>query len=323
MAGLAHSDLSHKNVLVDLRGGDACIIDIDSLVVPGIAPPSVLGTPGYIAPEVLAGGAHPSIATDRHALAVLIYELLLQRHPLQGRRVHSTRSAEEDERLSMGARALFVEHPTDRSNPPLQPLDRRYTALGPALAQCVERTFVDGLHSPARRADAADWERALYRTLQWIAPGSAGGWMLALPGAAAQGWPRTDPVPEATLAARLLRDTGHGVVDEGDHVVLFHHLQLHDWHLRVGVAPDERADRTPRGYVSQHQGKWWAVNTSSLPWWVTPAGEADAVPVGRNGMVELVPGTRIRVGDAFPARLLDVQRIDTRTGQPVRVTPRP
>lgn len=315
MAGLAHADLSHKNVLVDPRTGDACIIDIDSLVVPGIAPPSVLGTPGYIAPEVLAGGAHPSIATDRHALAVLIYELLLQRHPLQGRRVNSTRSAEEDERLSMGARALFVEHPTDRSNPPAAPLERPYTALGPALAQCVERTFVEGLHAPARRADAADWERALYRTLQWLAPLSSTGWLLAIPGAPAQPWPAREPVPDTLLVARLFRDTGRALVEEGDHLALFHHLRLHDWHLRVGVVPDERADRAPRGYVSQHQGRWWLVNTDEQPWWVTPPGGGDPARVGRNGMVEAVAGTRIRVGDDEPARVLLLQKLDTRSGR--------
>ena len=52
-AGLAHSDLSNRNVLVDPRTGRAAIIDIDSLVVPQMFPPDVLGTPGYIAPEVL------------------------------------------------------------------------------------------------------------------------------------------------------------------------------------------------------------------------------------------------------------------------------
>jgi serine/threonine protein kinase len=53
-AGLAHSDLSYKNVLVDPAGGNACIIDIDGLVVPGKFPPDVVGTPDFIAPEVIA-----------------------------------------------------------------------------------------------------------------------------------------------------------------------------------------------------------------------------------------------------------------------------
>ena len=50
-AGLAHSDLSYNNVLVDPLSGSACIIDDDGLVVPGKFPPEVVGTPGFIAPE--------------------------------------------------------------------------------------------------------------------------------------------------------------------------------------------------------------------------------------------------------------------------------
>ena len=52
-AGLAHSDLSCNNVLIDPQSGSCVVIDIDSLVVPGIFPPEVAGTRGYIAPEVL------------------------------------------------------------------------------------------------------------------------------------------------------------------------------------------------------------------------------------------------------------------------------
>jgi hypothetical protein len=50
-AGLAHSDLSYKNVLLDpVIRRSAIVIDIDALVVPGIFAPRVLGTKGYIAP---------------------------------------------------------------------------------------------------------------------------------------------------------------------------------------------------------------------------------------------------------------------------------
>ena len=49
-AGLAHSDLSPNNVLADPVQGRSIVIDIDSLVVPGLFPPDVAGTKGYIAP---------------------------------------------------------------------------------------------------------------------------------------------------------------------------------------------------------------------------------------------------------------------------------
>ncbi len=53
-AGLAHSDLSNKNVLIDPVTGSANIIDIDGLVVPKKYYAEVIGTAGYVAPEVLA-----------------------------------------------------------------------------------------------------------------------------------------------------------------------------------------------------------------------------------------------------------------------------
>ena len=92
-AGLAHSDLSCNNVLVDPKSGSCVVIDIDSLVVPGLYPPEVIGTGGYIAPEVLETLEYPygdekrnlpCASTDLHALAVLLYEYLLMRHPLHG-----------------------------------------------------------------------------------------------------------------------------------------------------------------------------------------------------------------------------------------------
>ncbi|MFA5431857.1 MAG: lipopolysaccharide kinase InaA family protein [Candidatus Paceibacterota bacterium] len=189
-AGLAHSDLSYKNVLVDPTTGQASIIDIDGLVVPGKYPPDVLGTPDFIAPEVIST-KHlpindtmrklPSIKTDRHALAVMIYMYLLYRHPLRGGKVNDLDST-KDEELSMGSKALFIEHPTDKSNkvkvdqlhpnqlPQADPNKIPYTVCGPYLKELFNKAFIDGLHNPDLRPTADEWELALLKTIDLMQP---------------------------------------------------------------------------------------------------------------------------------------------------------
>lgn len=307
-AGLAHSDLSNKNVLIDPKGGDACVIDIDSLVVPGVAPPVVLGTPGYIAPEVVAGRAAPSIETDKHALAVLVYEILLQRHPLAGRKVHSTRSAEEDEALSMGERALWVEHPTDRSNPPPVPVKVAAARLGPFLEPLFRKAFVDGLHAPARRPDAGEWEAALYRTLHTLHPTPSGrDWFPTGPGLSTQSPFTGERVAGAVPIGRFLRPVTGGLADERAWLTVFHHLVLHDWHRLAGVLPNEQADRTPRGYFSFHDGRWWLVNLAEEPLEVLAGGGSafpDGCSIPARGAVEVVAGLRVRLSPSADARVL-------------------
>ncbi|MDE7244676.1 MAG: hypothetical protein K2O18_11985, partial [Oscillospiraceae bacterium] len=176
-AGLAHSDLSCNNVLVDPQSGSCVIIDIDSLVVPGLYPPEVIGTGGYIAPEVLETAGLPfgdprrklpSSYTDLHALAVLLYEYLLLRHPLNGPASYSE-DPEEDDFLCMGPKALFIENPYDTSNRPAG-LEMTVRDLGPELEKLFLRAFVDGLHHPGERPAAMEWEKALVKTWDLLQP---------------------------------------------------------------------------------------------------------------------------------------------------------
>jgi hypothetical protein len=169
-AGLAHADLSERNVLIDPVSGSAAVIDLDALVVTGHHPPEVLGTKGYIGPEVLATHKlpfndprrrHPSAESDKHALAVLIYRFLLERHPLEGRRVVTGASAEEEDDLRFGVEAVYSEHPRDPSNRPTGLDYLKASILGPRLEGLFQRAFIDGLREPAKRPTAGEWASAL------------------------------------------------------------------------------------------------------------------------------------------------------------------
>jgi hypothetical protein len=314
-AGLAHSDLSNRNVLLDPRGGRAAIIDIDSLVVPRTFPPDVLGTPGYIAPEVLSTQhlpldderrVLPSRTTDQHALAVLIYEYLLGRHPLVGPRVNSVVSAEEDERLSMGEKALWIEHPHDRGNRPGGPL-MPCTALGPLLPPLFERAFVQGLHAPDQRPGATEWERALVQTTDLLMPcggtACAHQWFVydgsTAPRCPACGWAFRGTLP----LLNLYRESRPGqYVSDRHRLVVWQDQRLFRWHVYANHFAGESADRTPLGYFTRRAGEWLLVNQGPAAMQVVGG---DPVPPG--AAVPLRDGTQIRLSREPGGRLAVVQ----------------
>jgi hypothetical protein len=322
-AGLAHADLSPHNILIDPPSAGCMIfIDIDALVVPGICLPQVMGTPGYMAPELFQNltmpindprRANPSSATDAHALAVLIYQFLLQRNPLRGPKVHSQTSTEEDDRLAMGEKALFIEDPNDTSNRP-KDLKISYEALGPHLSPLVRRAFVDGLHHPAFRPAAIEWERALCHT-----------WDLKVdcsnPRCPAKGFifNRASPVCpfcgerlSGTFPILKLRRQGQaGQGRMAREVVVQHNHQLFEWHALDNKSPDEGANRKRLAYCSFHQGQWLLVN-EGLPTLTSPAG--NRVPIGQ--ALALTHGAVFRFSADSHSYLAEVDLVNCNSAAP-------
>jgi serine/threonine protein kinase len=272
-AGLAHSDLSNNNVLIDPCSGDSCIIDIDSLVVPGLYPPEVAGTRGYIAPEVVATmdldrrdprRVYPSAKTDLHALAVLIYEYIFHRHPLIGPKINSGESAEEDDRNSLGKNALFIEHPTDRSNRPKVLTDSVQTA-GSILEKLFLRAFTDGLKTPSLRPSALEWERGLVRSFEMLQKcgnrSCEHRWFIAEKNSICPfcGHDNSGEAIRFHFYNAVL--TNPGEYREIFQIVSGDNSPLFSWHFTPGIIPDEKTDRTLLAYVVRRGKDWYIVNS--------------------------------------------------------------
>lgn len=318
LAGLAHSDLSDNNVLLDPATGQTLIIDIDALVVPQFFPPDVDGTPGYIAPEVLATTALvsgdpnkqlASIRTDQHALAVLIYEYLLNRHPLRGPKVHSTHSAEEDEQLSMGAHALFIEHPQDQSNYPKAGITIPLTALGPTLTELFYKAFIKGLHSPYERPSAYEWERGLIKTWNMLYPCSnpqcSHQWFVVIEQDKIQcPFCHTrvrGPIPLLTL--RSEKRPGQWLPD--GQLVVYEGQSLFRWHVFDNLFPGPEANKEPQAYCCFHQNKWLLIN-QALTSLTSPNGNR----VDVNKAVELKAGSQIRLSQETHGCIAEVNLLN-------------
>ncbi len=315
-AGLAHSDLSNNNVLVDPKGGNCVVIDIDSLVVPGLFPPEVAGTRGYIAPEVVAtmelssrdpNRKLPSTYTDLHALPILIYEYLFLRHPLLGPKRHPGKTAEEEDFLELGSEALFIENPKDTSNRPknLAPTIRD---LGPILEKMFLGAFVDGLHRPNSRPTAMEWERALVKTWDLLYPcsnSSCDGKFFVLHDLHRPICPfcKTRVKNKEILRFRLKTEVRgrQGQWQSVSEMNVMHDTPLFKWHIFSNVFPDEKADRTLQAYVSRYNGRWILVN-QNVNGMESPSG--NSVPVGQ--AIELVDGAVFRTTRQDRGMLIEV-----------------
>jgi serine/threonine protein kinase len=335
-AGLAHSDLSYKNVLVDPKGGRACLIDIDGLVVPDKYPPDVVGTPDFIAPEVVMT-SHlgrddpnrilPSIATDRHALAVLIYMYLLYRHPLDGDKVHDT-DPQIDQSLSMGAKALFVEHPSDTSNrikltnrkPSTLPWTDTskipYTVTGPYLVPLFNQAFIDGLHDPRQRPTANEWEHALVKTVDLIQPcqnpDCVQKWYV-FDNTFAPKCPFCDTPYRGKLPIlNLYSARKEGQYRPDNHrLMIYTNQSLFPWHINRNIIPNERLAPEQRkrvGYFVFHADAWWLVNEHLPDLTDVSEGARKAIPIGST--VELKDGQHLLLSREEGGRLAVVQMVD-------------
>ena len=332
-AGLAHSDLSYKNVLVDPISGNACIIDADELVVPGKYDAGVLGTPDFIAPEVMAtrelklGDPNkklPSINTDRHALAVLIYMYLFNRHPLRGGKVWDIDPA-KDEAMSMGEKALFIEHPTDKTNrvkpqdldksqlPQGDPSKLPYTICGPYLKKLFDRAFIDGLHNPSARPSAAEWEDALVKTCDLVQP-------CQNPNCEAH-WYVFDNTtkPRCPFCGQEYKGQlpilnfyyapSHGkYMSENYRLMVYDKQTLYKWHSNNLVSANEKTsaeDKKPVGDFHFHNGQWILINRR-LP---DMYDVTDKKPIAIGGYVPLTDGRQILLDKGQGGRLIVVQLV--------------
>ncbi|MDR2170022.1 MAG: hypothetical protein LBP59_07770 [Planctomycetaceae bacterium] len=335
-AGLAHSDLSYKNCLVDPARGNACIIDIDGLVVPGLYPPDVVGTPDFIAPEVVAtlhlpikdpNRKLPSRVTDQHALAVLIYMYLFHRHPLRGGKVHDP-EPDKQERLEMGERALFIENPLDKSNRPK--LDRSgsdkvclpwvdadvlpYAMYGPHLKQLFDQAFIDGLHNPPRRPTADDWETALVKTLDMYQPCNN-------PNCVKKGFifdnttkPKCPYCGAAYKGVLPVLDfyssrNGKDYKPDNHRLMVFHGQRLYPWHVDRTIFPNEQLKDSQKkavGYFQLHNGKWFLVNE-------TLQGLKNITtnsPIPIKGNIELTEGLQLLLSPETTGRIINVKIVN-------------
>lgn len=163
--GLSYCDLSDTNMLVakDPAIQSVCLIDTDTLSVAGAAEALVLGTPGYIAPELIRRTHVPDAISDNFSLAVILFRMLRIGHPFLGDSVQD--APPESEAKALGGEYPYVDHPDDDSNQSTTVLPTEHVCTA-RLTGLFLKAFVDGAKDRVHRPTPQQWEEAC-----WFAAG--------------------------------------------------------------------------------------------------------------------------------------------------------
>lgn len=297
--GLCYRDISFGNLFLDPDTGEILVCDNDNVTVNGDGKPGVLGTPRFMAPEVVRGDALPSTETDLFSLAVLLFYLFHVHHPLEGRREAAIHSFDLPAMTKLyGTDPLFIFHPHDRSNEPLRGYHDNALDYWPIYPQFLRdlflRSFTDGLRDPANgRVREGEWRSAMVRLRDSIVYCAACG-------------------AENFYSPEALREADGGVcwscsagirlpfrMRVGKNVIMLNHdTQIFPHHVDDGRGYDFSA---PIASVTRHPTQpdvWGLKNLSGDTWSYQTTADATpgVVPPGRS--VTLASGTRINFGRA-------------------------
>ena len=170
LKGWCYKDINEGNIYIDPKTGDFWVIDCDNISVK--AKKTILGTAGYMAPEVYQTET-PDTKSDYFSIAALFFRLMIGSYPMNGPACEKymlkhEQTADAAAPVIYGTNALFAFHPTDKrnavyldaTNEKYKIQTRKWNALPKQIKRCMIQTFVTAL----------PYDRCQLRTndVQWI-----------------------------------------------------------------------------------------------------------------------------------------------------------
>jgi len=167
--GLCYRDISFGNLFLDPANGEILICDNDNVAIDGNPGTGILGTPRFMAPEVVRGDSLPSTQTDLFSLAVLLFYLFLVHHPLEGKKEMAIHSFDLPAMTKLyGTDPVFIFDPLDHSNRPVPGCQDNALVNWPLYPQFLRdlftRSFTGGITDAAHgRVREGEWRAAMIR----------------------------------------------------------------------------------------------------------------------------------------------------------------
>ncbi len=175
--GYSWQAIYEGNFFINPKNGKTVISFDTGGILPDEVKTNIIGKCRYMAPEIVLGNDIHSFLSDRFSMAVILYILFCQGHPLEGKRnLNSIILTPETERILYGIDPIFVMNPNNKKNSPHPVIHKKSIRLWTQLPIYIQHMFIDAfscqaLQIPSSRPSESTWLEVLKRFKKDIAMG--------------------------------------------------------------------------------------------------------------------------------------------------------
>jgi serine/threonine protein kinase len=165
--GYSYQDLNDGNFFIDPKNGNVLICDNDNVSAHG-KNSGIAGKARYMAPEIVVGKGKPDDLTDYFSLAVVLFLLWTNNHPLEGKASCVPCMDAKSEKRIYGENPVFIFDPKNDSNRPVQGIHKGAISRWPFLPDYLKDAFTKAfsnevLKNPQSRMIDQEWLRLFIR----------------------------------------------------------------------------------------------------------------------------------------------------------------
>ena len=165
--GFSYQDINSGNFMINPKTGQVLICDVDN-VAPDGTHTGIIGTPQYMAPEIVLGKSMPNMHTDDFSLAVVLFILLCANHPLEGKHWLTPCLTPAHEKKLYGSEALFIFDPDNDENRPVKGVHNNVIKRWRYMPKYIQDVFIkafsqEAIKNPCRRVQELEWLKVLTR----------------------------------------------------------------------------------------------------------------------------------------------------------------
>ncbi len=295
--GYSYQDLNDGNFFIHPQTGEVLICDNDN-VAPYGKNLGIAGKCRYMAPEVVLHKSLPNADTDRFSLSVLLFMLLFNNHPLEGKLIAGVPCmTDENERRFYGSSPVFIFDPKNDTNRPVMGIHTNAIRRWPIFPKFIQEAFIHAfgsecIHEPNKRNPENEWRKLFVRLRDEIVRCSCGGETFINVNA-----------PESicincgkNLGKPLTLNVGR------NRVVMFPGQRMYNFHTKTGS--EDFTTVTGEVIQNKNNSALWGLKNLSVDVWITTMPDGTSRNVKNNEVVPIYKDVKIAFAGGLKGEIL-------------------